>query len=138
MWRKSEIRPLWKDYLVQDAEFTPDGFPKIKGSSEIPKSTVTYPESSKIIRKKNFYVNFFVDDYRFNTIWTNPYIAKEYIKKFGGAFMPDFSMTRDMPKPVRQYQMFKALSLAHYFESEGIKVIPVAIWSDETDYDWCL
>lgn len=82
-------------------------------------------------------VHFFVDDYRFESIYRNP--AKSFNKFSQYAFLltPDFSMYADMA-PWRQIE-----SVAHnrwcgaYWQKKGLVVIPTISWSTPSSYCYC-
>jgi Domain of unknown function (DUF4417) len=43
-------------------------------------------------------VHFFLDNYRFETVWTRPKRGLSRIRSVGAALAPDFSLWRDMPR----------------------------------------
>lgn len=86
---------------------------------------------------ENVGINFFVDDYQFERIWTRPLRYTDYVKKFGAVLSPDFSMYTDMPKPIQIFNKYRNNWLGAYWQLCGVTVIPTISWSDESSFDWC-
>ena len=82
-------------------------------------------------------VHFFVDDYRFETIYRNPDKTLPKFSQYAFLLSPDFSTYADM-HPWRQLE-----SIAHsrwcgaYWQSKGLKVIPTISWSTPSSYSYC-
>lgn len=82
-------------------------------------------------------INFWVDDYQFERIWTYPLRYTEYLKRFSVVCMPDFSMFADYPKALSIYNHYRNCWLGAYWQKQGLNVIPCPGWIDEDSYDWC-
>lgn len=71
-------------------------------------------------------VGFYVDDFRFDSFWTD--CAKQCTKLINAdvvaAIMPNYSMLMDDPQIVRMYSHYKSLWVARYMQEAGIKIIP--------------
>ncbi len=82
-------------------------------------------------------VHFFIDDYQFNRVWTNPdqYIPK--LRQFQAVCTPDFSTYTDFPKAIQIYNHYRKHWLGAYWQMHGIKVIPTISWSDASSFEWC-
>ena len=52
-------------------------------------------------------VHFFLDDYRFESIYNNPEKKIETLKKFNAVLSPDFSMFVEMPIALQLFSTFK-------------------------------
>ena len=52
-------------------------------------------------------VHFFLDDYRFESIYKNPDDKTERLKKFNAVMSPDFSMFTEMPVSLQLYNCFR-------------------------------
>lgn len=82
-------------------------------------------------------VHFFVDDYRFNSIYRNPKRSLAKYAQYSFLLTPDYSTYADM-NPWRQME-----SVAHnrwcgaYWQSEGLTVIPTVSWSTPSSYTYC-
>ena len=86
-------------------------------------------------RKKG--VHFFVDDYRFNGIYTNPKKSLRKYAQYAFLLTPDYSTYAEM-SPWRQME-----SIAHsrwcdaFGQSKGLVVIPTVSWSTARCYEFC-
>lgn len=82
-------------------------------------------------------VHFFVDDYRFESIYRNPQKTLEKLSQYSFVLTPDYSTYADMD-PWRQIE-----SIAHsrwcgaYWQEHGLIVIPTVTWSTPTSYRYC-
>lgn len=74
-------------------------------------------------------VHFFLDDYRFETIWTHPIRGLDRCAKIGIALTPDFSMWRDMPLVMQLWQVYRSRWCGAWLLHNGIDVIPTVSWS---------
>lgn len=81
-------------------------------------------------------VHFFVDDYQFIRLWTNPDAYLPMLSRFQAVCSPDFSMYTDFPKAVSIYNSYRKHWLAAYWQRNGVRVIPTISWIDESSYDW--
>ena len=94
-----------------------------------------YVKSSHNVREKG--VHFFVDDYQFMRLWTNPDAYTLSLRRFKCVCTPDFSTYADFPKALQIYNHFRKHWLGAYWQQQGIEVIPTISWSDESSYEWC-
>ena len=82
-------------------------------------------------------VHFFVDDYQFNRLWTNPDAYIEKLRRFQYVFTPDFSPYADFPKAVQVFNHFRKHWIGAYLQENGVRVIPTVTWSYPPSYDFC-
>lgn len=82
-------------------------------------------------------VHFFVDDYQFLRLWTNPDAYLNMLSRFQVVCTPDFSTYTDFPKAVQIFNHYRKHWLGAYWQAQGITVIPTISWSDEDSYEWC-
>jgi hypothetical protein len=54
-------------------------------------------------------VHFFVDDYRFETVWSRPRKALQYLRRFNTLLTPDFSLYRDVPLALQIWNTYRTL-----------------------------
>ena len=86
---------------------------------------------------ENKAVHFFVDDYQFNRLWTNPDAYLEKLRRFQYVFTPDFSPYADFPKAVQVFNHFRKHWIGAYLQENGVRVIPTVTWSYPPSYDFC-
>lgn len=82
-------------------------------------------------------LHFFLDDYRFETIWSSPERLLPRVSEVGAALTPDFSMWVDMPRAAQIWNVYRARWVGAYWQSNGVEVIPTACWSTPDTYDFC-
>ena len=82
-------------------------------------------------------VHFFVDDYRFESIYRNPEKSLRKYSQYAFLLTPDYSTYSDM----NQWRQLE--SVAHsrwcgaYWQSKGLNVIPTVSWSTPRSYSFC-
>lgn len=81
--------------------------------------------------------HFFLDDYRFESVWTKPDTALHRIRGFWGALTPDFSLYTDWPLIIQQWNHYRSQWLGRYWQEQGLRVIPTVNWSTPESYGWC-
>lgn len=82
-------------------------------------------------------VHFFLDDYRFESIYNNPESKIETLKKYKSVLTPDFSMFVEMPIALQLFSTFKNRWVGAYLQEQGISVIPTVRWGDLTSFNFC-
>ncbi|AWY03820.1 hypothetical protein SEA_NEDARYA_1 [Gordonia phage Nedarya] len=82
-------------------------------------------------------LHFFLDDYRFETVWSSPERLLPRVQSVGAALTPDFSLWRDMPRVAQIWNTYRTRWCGAYWQSHGIEVIPTACWSTPDTYDFC-
>jgi hypothetical protein len=81
-------------------------------------------------------IHFFIDDYRFERVWTKPAAAFERVDHVGAALTPDFSLWRDMPPAMQIWQTYRARWVGAYWQYHGIEVIPTVSWAEPETYEF--
>lgn len=94
-----------------------------------------YAKTCKDTKDKG--LHFFVDDYQFLRLWTNPDAYIAMLQKFRLVCTPDFSLYTDFPPAIQIYNHYRKHWLGAYMQAHGIKVIPTIAWSDEQSFEWC-
>lgn len=82
-------------------------------------------------------IHFFLDDYQFIRLWTDPDKYMDKLRQFAYVMSPDFSMYTDFPKALQIYNHYRKHWLAAYWQEHGIKVIPTICWSGRESFGWC-
>ena len=82
-------------------------------------------------------VHFFLDDYKFESIYNNPEKKIEALRQFKAVLTPDFSMFVEMPIALQLFATFKNRWTGAYLQQQGIKVIPTVRWGDLTSFNFC-
>jgi gene 1 protein len=113
------------------------GIPALSGGDYAVDNWISFNFARTCDEPNKHGIHFFIDDYQFIRLWTNPdnYIAM--LKRFQAVCTPDFSTYTDFPKAIQIYNHFRKHWLGAYWERNGINVIPTISWSDESSFDWC-
>ena len=81
-------------------------------------------------------VHFFLDDYQFERVWNNPNHYISLLSRFKAVVMPDFSTYSDFPMIIQQYNHYRNLWLARYWQDYGVEVIPQSYFAADGSIDW--
>nr|WP_221376886.1 DUF4417 domain-containing protein [Actinoplanes polyasparticus] len=79
-------------------------------------------------------VHFFLDDYRFETVWTKPERGLSRCASVGSALTPDFSLWTTMPLVMQQWQVYRSRWCGAWLLAHGVTVIPTVSWSTPDSY----
>jgi hypothetical protein len=82
-------------------------------------------------------VHFFLDDYRFETVWSRPLKALEHLRKYRTLLTPDFSLYADWPLAMQQWNVYRNRWCGRYWQELGFQVIPTVSWSTPESFDFC-
>lgn len=102
-----------------------------------PQSWIGFNYAKSCKDPANKAIHFFVDDYQFNRLWTNPDAYLDMLRRFKAVCTPDFSTYTDFPKAVQIWNHYRKHWLGAYWQGNGITVIPTISWSDESSFEWC-
>ncbi len=130
-------RDVFHAFLVENAEFVGElEFPSIAAVSLIPNRMTPF---SKAIGNKDYdqWVHFYEDDGAFERLWRNPQKYLPVLQKFRGVIAPDFSLYRDMPLVMQQWNTYRNRAIGHWLQEKGIPVICNVRWGDERTYAFC-
>ena len=132
---RSGCKDVFHAFLVKNAQY--DGhleIPIIKHQDDIPNKLILF---SKILGCKDYdqWVCFYEDDASFERIWNRPERYLPILSKFKGVITPDFSLYRDMPLVMQQWNIYRGRAIGHWLQENGIHVIPNIRWGDERTYN---
>lgn len=128
-------------HICRDVDCDEDGWPFIRGTDSVPERLTKLLISDEgrfdRRRRKEGYLHFFVDDYKFERLWNHPERYVGSIMKYDGMVGPDFSTWRDMSLQQQRYNVYRSRALTMYYQRQGIDVIPLLQWSDGRSWEWC-
>lgn len=121
---RSGCRDVFHSFLVNDATY--EGvleIPIIQPTNQLPNRLITF---SKAMRTNDYdqWVHFYEDDSSFERIWNRPNYYLPLLKKFNGVITPDFSLYRDMPLVMQQWNTYRGKALGYWWQSQGMTVLP--------------
>lgn len=82
-------------------------------------------------------VHFFVDDYRFEGIYTHPERTLLKYAQYAFLLTPDFSTYADMDLWRQLENVAKNRWVGAYWQSNGLTVIPTISWSTPRSFEFC-
>ena len=134
---RSGCKDVFKSYLVANCKF--DGeleIPSIDKIDDIPVELISF---SKCIRSNKYdrYVHFYEDDVNFERIWNNPKKYLPVLKKYKGVISPDFSIYRDMPLVMQEWNTYRNRAIGAWLQENGVNVIPNIRWADKRSLSFC-
>jgi len=107
----------------------------------IPDALIAYREQNKPTPLlKNPAVHFYLDDYRFNSVWSKPWRSADAIndKRYTTILTPDFSLYTDMPDVLRQYNIYRNRWCGCFWhDAAKLNVIPSVSWLGPETWDYC-
>jgi hypothetical protein len=123
------------------------GVPIIAATQEIPGCLLSYGSFRKSLYmayrecypEQRITISFFIDDFKFNSCWLKSKRTLEIILKDGydSVLSPDFTLSFDFPEVINRWNHYRKMWVTAYWQSQGLTVIPVANWLDESSYEWC-
>lgn len=82
-------------------------------------------------------VHFFVDDWRFEGMYTHPKRTLEKLSKYRFLLTPDYSLYQEMPIWRQIESVGKARWVGANWQKEGQLVIPTVSWSNSQSFRFC-
>jgi hypothetical protein len=113
--------------------------PRITGVAVEPTAVISYDQRKKIPagERAHTFLHFYVDDYRFESVWNRPWQALESIKTFGGCLSPDFSVFADWPDAAKIWNTYRNRWCGAFWQAQGLTVVPTVNWADPDSYRYC-
>lgn len=87
--------------------------------------------------KKDQVVHFFLDDYKFESLWNNPEPRIEKLSAFRAVLSPQCSIYSEMPIAVQIHNTFRSRWCGAYLQSKGINVVPSVVWGEADTFWFC-
>ncbi len=113
------------------------GIPAISPASYDVENWISFNYARTCDEPEQHGIHFFIDDYQFNRVWTQPDSYLGMLRRFQAVLTPDFSTYTDFPKAVQVYNHYRKHWLGAYWQMNGIRVIPTISWSDRRSFEWC-
>ena len=102
-----------------------------------PARLVPYSDRHPERSKPGDCTHFFLDDYRFETVWSKPERPLSRLRRVGMALTPDFSLWTEMPFAVQLWQVYRARWCGAWMLAHGVDVIPTVSWSTPESHPFC-
>ncbi|MDO4555101.1 MAG: DUF4417 domain-containing protein [Lachnospiraceae bacterium] len=112
--------------------------PQVAPTQAIPHDVISFNERSGVREPEKHWIDFFIDDALFESFWNHPDVSFKKLKKFEGIITTDYSMLPEMLPGQIIWNCTRNRVMAYYLQQNGFNAIPVASWSSEEDFEWCL
>jgi hypothetical protein len=113
------------------------GIPDLPQATYVPEHLVAYNDRYACdTAKPESAVHFFLDDYRFETLWSKPQRPLSRLQRVGVALTPDFSLWHEMPLAMQLWQVYRSRWCGLWMNSHGVTVVPTVSWSTPESYDF--
>ena len=132
---RTGCKDVFRAFLVKNAHYDGDlEIPCIEEEHTIPSKLIAF---SKAISNKDYdaWVHFYEDDVCFERLWNQPKKYLPVLKRYKGVITPDFSVYRDMPLVMQQWNIYRGRAIGHWLQENGIPTIANVRWGDERTYD---
>ena len=125
--------------LSEYDEYNTEGYyqmPVLEPCNYIPDDIIgfNYALTSK---NKDCGIHFYIDDYQFERIWTQPQLYLEKLSEYQCIFTPDFSLYTDMPIAMKIWNTYRSRLIGQIAQRMGMLVIPTVSWCEEATFDFC-
>ena len=125
--------------LVETAFF--DGvleMPRIEAPEKIVIPSGMIPFSVRNSSKDHSeHIVFYEHDVNFADVLKNPQKYVKELSGFAGVVTLDCSLYRDMPLIAQMMNVYRSRAIGHFFQKNGLYVIPNVRWGDERSYTTC-
>lgn len=125
--------------IVSRADCGRDGFPKLPKTDAKPVELqgFNYAKSTPNEQKRGKGCHFFIDDYQFERLWSQPSAYLEALRGYDCVLTPDFSLYMDMPDAMQQWNRYRSAALGRYWAENGLTVVPTLSWAQRSSYRFC-
>lgn len=132
---RSGCKDVFHAFLVKNATYDHSlEIPCLKTEKRVPDKLISF---SKAISSKetDSWVHFYEDDVKFERLWNKPNKYLSILKKFNGVITPDFSVYRDMPLVMQQWNIYRSRAIGHWLQENDIPVIPNVRFGDSRTFE---
>lgn len=115
------------------------GIPDIAPSATVPTSLAAWHVARQRAHAATTggAIHFYLDDYRFESMWSSPIRGLARVREVGRVITPDFSLWRDMPRAAGIWNVYRSRWCGAFWQSHGVDVIPHAMWGGPDTFDFC-
>jgi len=95
-------------------------------------------DPSRVVPCSLWGVHFFIDDFRFQSIFRNPDKFLPRLRNFRLVVSPDFSVFVDASHAENIYAVYRNRFVTRYFQQNGLLVVPSVTWGDIESLEYVL
>lgn len=111
--------------------------PKIEPTQSVPYDVISFSEHRYVSHPENHWIDHFIDDYRFASVWKYLLRYLPMYAKYAGVIGTDFSMLPELTQAENIWNCTRNRIIDYRLQSLGIDVIPSVGWIDKESFDWC-
>lgn len=97
---------------------------------------IPFGEKAKVKDFANTGIHFYIDDYKFESVWTTPDKWLEMFLKCRAVVTPDFSNYTDMPKAQQLWNHYRRQWCGKYWQDRGVNIVHSLSWANGQIFDW--
>ena len=143
--------PEGPDYYGQERERTGDAYnlwdydeyrtegyyqiPILEACDYVPKDLIGFNYVLSTSRRDTG-VHFFLDDYQFERIWSQPDKYLDKLSEFECVLTPDFSLYVDMPRAMKIWNVYRSRLIGQMLQDSGVNVIPTLQWAEPETFQF--
>lgn len=104
-------------------------------------SVIGFDRALKCKNPEDKIVHFFMDDYKFETVWREPRRYIDNLSRFRAVIGPDFSSYTDFPWAAQVFNHYRRQWMARFWQDNGVRIIPDVQFGYDDDgasFDYCL
>lgn len=134
---RSGCKDVFHAFLVENAHYAGElEIPCIEQESGLPDRLIPF---SKAVGGTDYgaWIHFYEDDVVFERLWNDPKRYLPIMSRYQGIITPDFSLYRDMPLVMQNWNLYRSRAIGHWAQENGIPVIANVRWGDERTYNTC-
>ncbi len=125
---------VFRASVVETAEYASDlEIPALHPVDMLPDEMAPFSQAISSGRRRGW-VHFFEDDVKFERVWNSPGRYLRILEQFDGVIAPDFSVYRDMPLVMQQWNIYRSRAVAHALQERGQNVIANLRFGDERTF----
>lgn len=136
--KKTRLGVLRAD-ISEDLELSEEGCPTMKPYFDIPDVPLIGFNEALASKEHDFWVHFFIDDYRFEQLWNPRYTQRDIniLSEYKGMFSPDFTLTPSLSIWQEMFNVFRSRAIGQILQRRDKNVIPTLGWSNRKSFDFC-
>ena len=135
---KKKFRNIYKAFMVEGAKFCREfDIPECPCTAEVVPPNLIYYTDMPDEGQCSGFVHFYMDDYKFESVWNHPHAALKKFKRCDGIITPDFSTYQDMPAVLKIYNTYRMRAIGYWLGKNGIQVINNVRWGTPETYKYC-
>lgn len=115
------------------------GLPFVRGAEEVQPETLSLWTRRSAIddaHAEGSGWHFFVDDYRFESVWSSPDKFLDHAARVQCILTPDFSAYADWPYAVQLWNVYRNRWLGAYWEDHDFVVVPTITWGSVQSFEF--